>query len=72
MLATLVDGDPKASFSITTTRDAGGVLYFTLDPHLIVLSVKQGGIKCHFLSLWYDPTWDWTLVSRTIGEHSTH
>ena len=21
-------------------------------------------------SLWYDSTWDWTLVSRTIGEHS--
>ena len=21
---------------------------------------KQGGIKYHFLSLWYDSTWDWT------------
>ena len=40
--------------------------------YLIMLSVKQGGIKYHFLSLWYDATWDWTLVSRTIGEHSTH
>ena len=37
-----------------------------------MLSVKQGGIKYHFLSLWYDSTWDWTLVSRTIGEHSNH
>ena len=37
-----------------------------------MLSVKQGGIKCHFLSLWYDSTWDWIPVSRTIGEHSTH
>ena len=37
-----------------------------------MLSVKQGGIKYHFLSLWYDSTWDWTEVSRAIGEHSTH
>ena len=35
-------------------------------------SVKQGDIKYHFLSLWYDTTWDWTPVSRTTGEHSTH
>ena len=33
-----------------------------------MLSVKQGGIKYHFLSLWYDSTWDWTPVSRIIGE----
>ena len=26
----------------------------------------------HFWNLWYDVTWDWTQVSRTIGEHSTH
>ena len=25
-----------------------------------VLSVKQRGIEYHFLSLWYDSTWDWT------------
>ena len=37
-----------------------------------MLSVKQGGIKYYFLSLWYDSTWDWTQVSRTIGEHSKH
>ena len=36
-----------------------------------MLSVKQEGIKYHFLSFWYDLTWDWTLVSRAIGEHST-
>ena len=35
-------------------------------------SVKQGGIKYHFLSLWYDSTWDWTPVFQTIGEYSTH
>ena len=34
-----------------------------------MLSVKQGGIKYHFFSLWYDSTWDWTQVSRAIGEH---
>ena len=36
-----------------------------------MLSVKQGGIKYHFLSLWYDSTWDWTPVNRTIGKYST-
>ena len=33
-----------------------------------MLSVNQGGLKYHFLSLWYDSTWDWTQVSRAIGE----
>ena len=37
-----------------------------------MLSVKQGGIKYHFLSIWYDSTWDWTQVSRAIGEHANH
>ena len=76
-LATIVEGDPKAPFSIATTpRCRGGrysfpgLLHFTLDPYLIMLSVKQGGIKYHFLSLWYDSTWDWTQVSRAIGKHS--
>ena len=35
-----------------------GLLYFTFDPYLIMLSVKQGGIKYHFLSLCCDSTWD--------------
>ena len=35
-----------------------------------MLSVKQGSIKYHFWSLWYDLTRDWTHVSRAIGEHS--
>ena len=43
-LATIVEGDPMAPFSIATT------LRCTLDPYLIMLSVKQGGIKYHFLS----------------------
>ena len=37
-----------------------------------MLSVKQGVIKYHFLSLWYDSTWDWTPVSRAIGQYSSH
>ena len=36
-----------------------------------MLSVKQGGIKYHFLSLSYDSTRDWTPVSQTIGEQVT-
>ena len=48
-----------------------GLLHFTIYPHLIMLSVKQSGIKYHFLSLWYDSTWDWTPVSGTIGEHNS-
>ena len=34
-----------------------------------MLSVKQGSIKYHFLSLWYDSNWDWTQNSQAIGEH---
>ena len=65
LLVTIVEGNPKAPFSMTTTPmcrgrrySFPGLLYFTLDPYLIMLSVKQGGIKYHFLSLWYDSTWD--------------
>ena len=52
-------------FSIATTlRFRGGhyscpwIAPLTLDPYLIILSVKQGGIQYYFLSLWYDSTWD--------------
>ena len=52
---TLVKSDPKAPFLIATTpRCRGGgtaflwLLHFTLDPYLITLSVKQGGIKHNF------------------------
>ena len=54
-LATIVEGDQKASFSIATTprcREGTtpfpGLLHFTLDTYLILLSVKQGDIKYHF------------------------
>ena len=49
-----------------------GLLYFTVDPYLILLSVKQGDIKYNFLSLWYDSTWNWTQDSQAIDEHSNH
>ena len=60
---TLVEGNSKAPFSIATTPRCGGGCYsfpwitpLTLDPYFIMPIVKQGGIKYHFLSLWYD-TW---------------
>ena len=55
---------PKAPFSIATTPRCRGECYTShwiapLYPWyvpFIILSVKQGGIKYHFLSLWYDST----------------
>ena len=51
------------------TNPFPGLLHFTLDVYLIILNIKQGAIKYLFLSLWYDLTWDWTPVSRAMGEH---
>ena len=67
-LATIVEGDPKAPFSIATTPWYRGECYSipgiaTLDSYLIMLSAKQGRIKYHFLRFCYDLTWDWNLVS---------
>ena len=71
-------GWPEGSFSIATiyTVEEGatpfsGLLHFTLDSNLIMLSVKQGSIKYHFLSLWYDSTWDWTQVSGPLANTLT-
>ena len=54
-MATVVEGNPKAPFSIATTPkcrgEHSGMHHFTLDLYFIMLSVKQGGIKYHFLSL---------------------
>ena len=54
MLATVIEGDVKALFSIAIIprcmKDAtpsSDLLHFTLDSYLIMLSVKQGGIKYH-------------------------
>ena len=62
---TVVKGDPKGSFTIATILRYRGKCYsflwiaqLTLDPYHIMLSVKQGGSKYCFLSLWYDSTWD--------------
>ena len=82
-LATVVEGDQKAPFSIATTpRCRGGrysfpwitPLYPWYVPYIAEYwaSIEQGGIMYHFKNLWYDATWDWTQVSRTFGEHSTH
>ena len=56
----------KAPFSIATATEVlgrgatpfPGFLHFTLDTYLMLLSVKQEGIKYHFKNLWYDATWD--------------
>ena len=60
----VVEGDPKAPFSIATTSAYRERRYsfpwiapINLDLYLIVLSVKQGGIKNHFLGLSYVLTW---------------
>ena len=61
-LATVIKGNPKVSFSIATTGEVAtpfpDLPHFTRDIHLIVLSVKQGDIKYHFLSLSHDSTKD--------------
>ena len=56
----LQKGDLKAPFSIATTlRCTGGhysiswVASLSFNLYLIILSIKQGGIKYHFLSLVY-------------------
>ena len=68
-LVTVVEDDQKAPFSIaTTSRCRGGaatpfpgLLHFTLDSYLILLSVKQGGIKYHFFLVFgYDASEDRT------------
>ena len=63
--SSVVEGDPEAPFFYNHYSDVGEgatpfprLLHFTLDPYLIMLSVKQGGIKHHFLSLRYDSTRD--------------
>ena len=61
MLATIVTVDPKVFFAIAITPRIGeratpfpGLIHFTFDMYLIIVSVKQGDIKCHFLSLWFE------------------
>ena len=50
-MATVDECDPKVPFSISVGDGATplpGLTHFTLDPYLIILSAKQGGIKYHF------------------------
>ena len=77
-LANRTRGRPESSFfSIATIPRCMGGCYsfpwiepFNLDQYLIMLSVKQGSIKDHFLILWNDSTSDWTPVCQIIGELS--
>ena len=55
---TVVEGDQKAPFSIATTPMCKGALLLSMDCStlplirtLMMLSVKQGGIKYHFLKV---------------------
>ena len=63
----VVEGKVKTHFSIATPprckeehNSFTWIVPLTLDPYLIMLHIKQSGIKNHFLSHWYDSTWDWT------------
>ena len=54
---TIVVGNPKAPFSIVVgegTNPFPGFVLLTLDLHLLMLSIKQVGIKLLFLSFWFD------------------
>ena len=70
-LMTAVEGNlsrattPSVTFQELLHRGVGkgatpfhGLLHFTLNTNLKMLSVKQGGIKYHFLSLWYHSNWN--------------
>ena len=58
-LATEVEGDPKASFSIgASATHFPRLLHFTLDPYLIMLSVKQGSIDSIRKDI---DRWPWVL-----------
>ena len=62
--ATLFEDDPKAPFSIATPpRCREGRYSFPWIAPLPLIPtlyccVKQRGLEYHFLSIWYDSTWD--------------
>ena len=73
----LVEGDPKSLFSIATTLGFRGGRYnipwiAPLYPWSLPYSAEFQARRYQvpFLSLWYNSTWDWTPVSRIIGEWS--
>ena len=73
--STVVESDLKASFSIVNTPMCKWGFYsfpwvapLTVDPVLIMLSVKEGGIINHFLIFWYNSTCSHWKMSN----HSFH
>ena len=73
-MATLVEGDPKAPFSIATTPRCRGEcysisriapLYLWFSPYSAECLARQHQVLLDF-------TWDWTSGSWTIGEYLTH
>ena len=78
-MATVVEGDQKAPFLIATTpRCRGGRYSFPWIASLYPWSFTYIAecwarrYQVPFLKFWYDATWDWTQVFRTIGKLSTH
>ena len=76
-MATVVEGDPKGSFSIPTTpkctrghNSFPDCFSFPLI-HILNAEYKARSHQAAFLNLWYDFNWDWTPVSRVIGKYST-
>ena len=80
-LAILVEADPKAPFSIATTSQCRegrysipriAPLYLWSSPYSTESQVLSKAASSTIFWVWYDSTWDWTPVSQTISEHSTH
>ena len=76
-LAIVVEGDLRAPFSIAITprcrEERNSFRWIApLDTFFIVLSVKQGGIKYQFLSLWLDSTGNRNTISRVISKNSAN
>ena len=60
-------GQPEGSFfNSYYTKELERALLLSLDDSTLLL-MMQGGIKYHYLNLWYDSTWNWTPVSRSPG-----
>ena len=73
-LETVVEGGLKAAFSIATTprcRERRYSFSWIAPPYPWYVPYNVS-VKYHFLSLWYDSTWDWTPICGALGEHSTH
>ena len=77
LLATVFKGDPKVSFSLATPWCMGGhdsfprILHLFLDLYLIMLTVKQRGIKYNFYVFGMSQPGIEPRSSGPVGEHST-